>query len=192
MAKRAFIIHGWGGDPEEGWFPWLKRELEKNGFVVKVPAMPDTDNPKIGIWVPYLANLIGKPDEETFLIGHSIGCQTILRYLESLPLGTKIDSVVLVAGWVHRLDGDLSPAELMIAKPWIETPLDLAKVKRGAKHFTAIFSDNDEFTRLTAENEEIFKNQLGATVIEEHGKGHFSGSDDIKELPSALATVIQN
>ena len=27
--KRAFIIHGWDGYPAEGWFPWLKRELEK-------------------------------------------------------------------------------------------------------------------------------------------------------------------
>jgi hypothetical protein len=28
-AKRVFIIHGWEGYPEEGWFPWLKKELEK-------------------------------------------------------------------------------------------------------------------------------------------------------------------
>ena len=27
--KRVFIIHGWDGYPEEGWFPWLKEELEK-------------------------------------------------------------------------------------------------------------------------------------------------------------------
>ena len=24
MTKRAFIIHGWDGYPDEGWFPWLK------------------------------------------------------------------------------------------------------------------------------------------------------------------------
>lgn len=24
MQKRAFIIHGWNGYSEEGWFPWLK------------------------------------------------------------------------------------------------------------------------------------------------------------------------
>ena len=26
--QRVFIIHGWDGYPEEGWFPWLKKELE--------------------------------------------------------------------------------------------------------------------------------------------------------------------
>ncbi|MFH1170211.1 MAG: alpha/beta fold hydrolase [Candidatus Vogelbacteria bacterium] len=187
--KRAFIVHGWGGYPEEGWFPWLKQELEKKGFQVVVPTMPETDTPKIEAWVNHLANLVGQPDEETFLIGHSIGCQTILRYLERLPAGQYVGGVVLVAGWIHRLNGDLSPEELDIAKPWIETPLDLNKVKQGSKKFTAIFSDNDQFTRLMAENEEIFKNQLGAKVIEEHSKDHFSGDDGITELPSVLEAI---
>jgi esterase/lipase len=35
--KKVFIIHGWDGYPEEGWFPWLKKELEKKGFSVFVP-----------------------------------------------------------------------------------------------------------------------------------------------------------
>jgi len=34
MAKRAFLIHGWAGSPDEGWRPWLKTELEKRGFRV--------------------------------------------------------------------------------------------------------------------------------------------------------------
>ena len=42
MQKRVVIIHGWGGYPDEGWRPWLKHELETKGFLVLVPAMPDT------------------------------------------------------------------------------------------------------------------------------------------------------
>jgi len=38
MAKRVFIIHGWDGYLEEGWFPWLKRELEAAGFAAFVPG----------------------------------------------------------------------------------------------------------------------------------------------------------
>jgi len=34
MSKRVFLIHGWEGSPEEGWRPWLKKELEKRGFKV--------------------------------------------------------------------------------------------------------------------------------------------------------------
>ena len=26
---KVVMIHGWSGHPHEGWFPWLKSELEK-------------------------------------------------------------------------------------------------------------------------------------------------------------------
>src|SRR4030042_1201767 len=42
---RVFIIHGWGGNPEEAWMPWLKKQLEISGIEVHVLAMPDTANP---------------------------------------------------------------------------------------------------------------------------------------------------
>src|SRR3989344_3930633 len=98
--KRVFIIHGWGGFPEEGWFPWLKKELEARGFAVQVPAMPDTNEPKIETWVPHLAKLVGEPDEQTFLIGHSIGCQTVLRYLQTLKPGQAVGGALFVCGFL--------------------------------------------------------------------------------------------
>jgi hypothetical protein len=30
--KRAILVHGWGGSPEEGWRPWLKKEFTKKGW----------------------------------------------------------------------------------------------------------------------------------------------------------------
>jgi len=46
MIKRFYLIHGWGGSQETAWFIWLRKELEKNGFEVHSPDMPDTTNPK--------------------------------------------------------------------------------------------------------------------------------------------------
>src|SRR3989344_2952524 len=97
MNKRVFVIHGWGGGPEEGWFPLLKNELQGHGLEVIVPAMPNTDNPKIEEWVSSLAKMVGQPDENTFFVGHSIGCQAILRYIESI--NKKVGGAVFVAGW---------------------------------------------------------------------------------------------
>ena len=34
--------------------------------------------------------------------------------------------------------------EKEIAKPWLETPIDFAKVKQHTKKFFAVFSDNDD------------------------------------------------
>jgi len=97
--KRVFIIHGWGGFPGEGWFPGLKKELEKKNFKVEVPSMPDSEHPKIETWIPFLKKVVGKLDEETYFVGHSIGCQTILRYLEKE--NKKCGKVILVAPWMN-------------------------------------------------------------------------------------------
>ena len=185
--KRVFIIHGWGGCPEEGWFPWLKKELEKRGFKVLIPQMPNAENPKIENWVPFLGKLVGKADEETFFVGHSIGCQAIMRYFETLPKNVKVGGVVFVAGWFNLIG--LGGEEKLIAKPWIETPISLAKVILHMKKFVAIFSDNDPFVPFS--DSEIFREKLGAKIIVEKEKEHFSGEDGINELPSALKAVLE-
>src|SRR3989338_9637261 len=101
LQKRVFIIHGWDGYPEEGIFPWLKEELQNRGFTVSNPAMPEPLNPQIGTWVSFLKKQIGTPGKDTILIGHSIGAQTILRYLESLNESENIGGAVFLAGWTH-------------------------------------------------------------------------------------------
>ncbi len=183
--KRVFIIHGWDGYPEEGWFPWLKEELEQEDFVVQVPSMPNAKAPKIDSWVSFLKKIVGKPDKETFFVGHSIGCQTILRYLETLPMDIKVGGVILVAGFVHL---NLEEGEdEKIAKPWLETPINWNNIREHIKNIVAIFSDNDPFVPLS--DSKIFKNKLKAKIIIEHNKGHFSGSDKVTKLPIVLESI---
>jgi uncharacterized protein len=99
MKKRVFIVHGWDGYPEEGWFPWLKGELEAREFEVFVPQLPDPGNPRIYKWVPKLKEVVGDADEETYFVGHSMGCQTIARFLENLPQDLKVGGAVFIAGF---------------------------------------------------------------------------------------------
>ncbi len=188
MIKRVFIIHGWDGYPEEGWFPWIKGVLEKKGFEVHVPAMPDASNPKINAWVSFLSKQVGKPDKNTFFVGHSIGCQTIIRYLEKV--NEDVGGVVFVAGW-FSLTPEAIPTkvEQAIAKPWLETPIDFGKVKKATKNFVAVFSDNDPFVVL--ENSKLFKERFSAKIVVEKNKGHFSGSDGVKELPVVLKELLR-
>ena len=98
MQKRVFIIHGWEGTPDSNWFPWLKNELEKKGFAVAAPQMPNAVCPKMGEWLAYLQKIVGKPDENTFFVGHSLGSIAILRYFESLPDQEKAGGAILRAG----------------------------------------------------------------------------------------------
>ena len=184
--KRVFIIHGWGGSPAEGWFPWLNEELLRRGFVVEVPYMPNPDEPVIDAWVHHLEQVVGQADEATFFVGHSIGCQTILRYLELVDV--RVGGAVFVAGWFQLTDLETED-EKRIGKPWIEKRIDLARVKKLINQGTAIFSDNDPVVPFQI-NREVFEKELECKIIVEHAKGHFSGSDDVKELPSVLEALL--
>ncbi|MDO8601944.1 MAG: alpha/beta fold hydrolase [bacterium] len=189
--KQVFIVHGWDGSPEEGWFPWLKAELEKRGFSVQVPAMPSPSEPRPETWVPYLASAVGKPDVNTYFVGHSIGCQTIMRYLETLPAGVRVGGAVFVAGWL-KLTDSLSDLEKKIAQPWLTTPIDFKKIRSILPRTSAIFSPTD--TWVIPENEQLFKDNFGAQIVRvacPGGNGHFSGSDGVTELPEALAAILR-
>src|SRR3989338_2892141 len=119
MKKRVFIVHMWDGRPTDGWYGWLKKELEQRGFKVYVPAMPKTSAPKIKPWIAHLSKIVGPPDKNTFFVGHSIGCQTILRYLETLPPNTRVGGAVFVAGWFTLMNLE-TKEEQKIAKPSFE------------------------------------------------------------------------
>lgn len=185
--KRVFIIHGWSGFPGEGWFPWLQGELESKGISASVPFMPNPDEPIISAWTNYLAEVVGIPDSETYFVGHSIGCQAILRYLENC--GVKIGGAVFVAGWFHLTNAE-TDEEKRIGKPWLETPLDFEKVRVLIPDSVAIFSDDDPVVPLEI-NRTIFESRLGSQIIVESTKGHFSGSEAVTLLPSALDALLR-
>ncbi len=189
MTKRIFIVHGWGGYPQEGWFPWLKKELENKGFQVFVPQLPDSENPKINTLIPSLAEVVGQSDENTYFVGHSIGCQTIVRYLETLPEKVKIGGAVFVAGFFKQLTGlENEPGSEEIVSPWLKTPVNFNKVKTHLDKSIAIFSDNDPYVSL--DNQDDFRDKLNSKIVVEHQKGHFSGGNGIFELPIVLDSLL--
>jgi predicted alpha/beta hydrolase family esterase len=175
--KRIFVVHGWESSSDEVWFPWLNEELENRGFQVTLLEMPGTEYPIIEKWVLHLSNSVGDVDNQTYFVGHSIGCQTILRYVEALPAGVKVGGAVLVAGFFH-LTGVTIPDEILMVWPWINTPIDFDKIKTHTENFIAIFSDADEFVPLS--NKKLFERDLGATTIVEHNMGHFNGKNNPK------------
>jgi len=62
--KKVIVIHRWEGTPQSDWYPWLRTEIEKKGFEVTVPLMPNTEEPKINEWVSTIKNLIKNPNQD--------------------------------------------------------------------------------------------------------------------------------
>ena len=181
--KKAVIVHCWEGYPNYCWYPDAKDKLEKLGFEVKVPAFPHTETPTQKDWVPFLSEQIGEPDEDLYLIGHSVGCITILRYLETLSEEQKVGGVVMVAGFVNHLGYD----EL---KNYFEIPIDYQKIKSRVKNgFVAIHSDNDPY--VDSKNADVFKEELEASAIVRNNMGHFSGPIDDEKSCTELPEVVE-
>lgn len=184
FVKRVFIVHRWGGTPNSDWYPWLTQQLQKEKLEVVTPQLPNTDEPILEKWVPALSAAIGKPNQDTFLVGHSMGCQTIARYLEVAPV--PIGGAVFVAGYFKRLTG-LTIDEQVVADKWLRTPLDLRKVRRNLPASIAIFSDNDPYVPL--ENKDEFEKQLNSKIVVEQNMHHYTDDNGIIKLPSVLNSL---
>lgn len=193
MPTRAFIIHGYLSYPEEAWLPWMKRALEEKGCVVALPAMPRPDHPVIQEWLEFLTQLVGQPDADTILVGHSMGVQAVLRYLETVgAAGQGVGQTLLVAGsFPVARDAATAAASVdghAVLLPWFTTGIDPAKVKRAAGQCTVILSDNDPFID-TAAAAATFRETIGAKIVIVPGGGHFNEDDGLVELPAALAAL---
>lgn len=183
--SRIFIIHGWGGSPTSDWFPWAKHQLKGRGHQVFVPEMPDTEHPQIKPWVTTLSDLVGKPGKSDILIGHSVGCQTILRYLESLPDQSQVAQVILVAPWVTLQDLE-SEEGWAIIDEWLKSPMDFTKINEKSKQFITIYSDTDPWV-VYPDNKKYFDKHLKPDKsIVEHNAGHLHEDAGYTAFPLLL------
>jgi predicted alpha/beta hydrolase family esterase len=174
--EKVFLIHGWEGTPTNNWFVWLGDELKKLNLEVLAPAMPNADYPKKIEWVDYLNNFIGEEKSKVHLVGHSLGCIAILRYLESKP-DIKAGLVVLAAGFSESIGFD-------IIENFFDKPLDYELVKNKAEKFAVINSDNDPYVPLSFG--ELMSDKLGAELIIVKNGGHLNSDDGFRQLPQAL------
>lgn len=186
MVKRVVLVHGWEGYPENNWFPWLKKELEDRGFEVIVPAMPNAEHPRIEPWISKIKEVVGDVDKDTYFVGHSIGNQAIMRYLEKM--GKKVGGFISVAGFFN-LPNLETEEEKEIAKPWLELPINTNKIKKNVGKIVSIFSDDDPDVPLS--DKELFKKKLGAKIIVEKKKGHFSEDVGVTELQIVLNELLE-
>jgi uncharacterized protein len=186
--KKIYLVHGWSGNPNNAWFPWLREKLQQAGFQTNALVLPTPDDPDPETWPAALESVIHKPDKETYLVGHSIGCQTIMRYLEKLPAGTQVGGVVFVAPFFDLFQLKTQEEKDIWAK-WKNIPINTDEFKSKTKNIVSIFSDNDADVDYDA-NAPLFE-KLGSKIILEKNKGHFSDDAGVTELAIVLDELVK-
>ena len=177
-----FIIHGVYAEPNANWFPWLKKKLEGMGYEVIVPKFPTPLDQTLESWLMALSNYENKINEETVLIGHSLGAAFILNYLERT--NKRIKAAIIIAGF-HKPLG-IQYDELN--KTFVGKEFNWDKVKSSCGKFLVFASDNDEYIPFEL-TEELTRN-LNAEFNLVHDGGHLNAKAGYKDFPLLLETII--
>lgn len=166
--RNAFIIHGTEGYPEENWFPWMKKELEQEGYNVFVPQFPSPPviPAKISEWFEVIKKYEQYINEDTILIGHSLGGIFVLRVLENLTHPIK------AAFFVGTPIGVKPIANYDRDSSFSGFGFEWEKIKKNCQHFEVFQSDNDPYVGL--ENGEKLAKNLGVNLTFIPNAGHFN------------------
>ncbi len=137
---RVCILHGYGGSGVLHWQTWLAKKCLKLGLSVSYPKLPNKDAPKLGEWLVALKEEMPKIDENTALVGHSLGCPAILHLLARHDI-KSVGLVILVAPPSIM---KIRASELSFLAPFWDS-LNSAALERKAKRIVIFASDNDKW-----------------------------------------------
>ena len=184
------ILHGYTGSNKTNFIPWLKAELEQRGARVQAPQLPNTDNPTEVEQVQYVLDHV-QFDENTVLIGHSLGGLVAMRVLEKLP--HKIHHLMLVAPAVLRQfyqgsdDIDTKTGERKRFIDHFSYDFDFDKISSQAVHKTILQDNNDSKSRKPSM--QYIAENIGATLCKTvANKRHFVAEQE----PFILETLLAN
>lgn len=182
MMKKAIIIHGAYGNPDENWFPWLAKELEKIRYEVRRPEFPTPENQNLITWISKLEE-VWQPNEDTILIGHSIGAAFVLRVLMQHN-GVPVKAAFLVSGFVSQLG---NPEFDELNASFLEEPFNWGVIKKNCQDFYVYHSDNDPYVLL--EKAEELAGNLGVEVKLVSGAGHFNEAAGYTQFEKILEDI---
>ena len=183
------ILHGYTGRNDKNFIPWLKHELEQRGAKVQAPQLPNTDNPTEVEQVQHVLDNVAF-DENTVLIGHSLGGLVAMRVLEKLP--HKIHHLMLVAPAIlpqfyqGNDDIDTKTGERKRFIDHFSYDFDFDKISSQAVHKTILQDNNDSKSRKPSM--QYIADNIGATLYKTvANKRHFVAEQEPFILEKLLA-----
>ncbi len=177
---KVFIIHGFEGHPNGAWRPWLMNELMKKKIYACALAMPSPNRPICTEWVNELSRHIDQnATDDIYLVGHSLGATTILRYLEQSS-SHSVAGAILISGPTTKINNHQLDC-------FLDSPFDFATIKSNCQRFAVIHGDNDPYVPL--DNALYLSEQLkGECLIIPNGQ-HLNGSAGWLKLPQCLSLL---
>jgi predicted alpha/beta hydrolase family esterase len=180
MKKTVIIVHGAYGYPEENWFGWLKRQLEAEEIVCHVPALPTPQGQDLQAWSSVFEQAVGDSiNDQTILIGHSLGAAFILRWLEQKP--RKVFAVILTGAFIGSVGDQRFD---LINQSFFQTDFDWEVIRGCSRSFTCYYGTEDNY--VTRQQFHFIARQLNARKIIISKAGHFNCASGYGRFPHLL------
>ena len=181
MKPRITFLHGNGATHWSfAWAPWLKRELEKQGYETFFETFPDSVIARAKYWLPFLKDHI-KAGENDILVGWSSGAVAAMRYAEE----NKILGSILVGPCYTDMGDELEKQSGYFNDPW-----DWKSIRDNQKHIVLVYSDDDPF--IPQEEFETIAENLKPEVIKIPGAKHFIEQDTFPEVLDYIVKKLDN
>jgi predicted alpha/beta hydrolase family esterase len=176
------IVHGTLGALEGNWFPWLKKELEKEGYKVFLPRFPTPKGQSLKNWLLVLNSLPVEFDKNLILVGHSSAPAVILRKLEEIE--KPVFAIFLISGFL----GEIGNEEYdKLNASFFKTSFNWKKIRKNTKHIFVYNSDNDPYVPLKKGRE--LAQKLGVELKVVKNAGHINSESGFYQFPQLLKDV---
>ncbi|EKU46566.1 RBBP9/YdeN family alpha/beta hydrolase [Staphylococcus massiliensis] len=165
--SHVYIVHGYQATADDHWFQWLKRSLTLEGYEVEVLSLPNSSQPDLNEWLDYMEVHIKHFNNETIFIGHSLGCITILQFIQRHQ--KQVYGAYLVSGFCEKLP------DLKDLDGFVEPKLDYDELKRLIPQIKGLTAKDDNVVPWTFT--ETLCKKLDAPYLLLDKGGHFLGRD---------------
>ncbi|HEY6915044.1 MAG TPA: alpha/beta hydrolase [Paludibacter sp.] len=173
IKPTIYLIPRWAGTIHSDWYDWLHTVI-KTKYQIEIIRleMPNWDQPDINESIVYMNEHVKDIDSQTYFIGHSVGCQAVLRFLNQQLKSKKnlhIGGFLFVAGW-FTVDNPWSTL-----KPWMDTSgINLSLIREQTNFRQVVLSDNDPFTANFNLNKSLWESMLNAKTNIYNNRQHFN------------------
>ena len=179
--RTVFIIHGAYGNPTENWIPWLKQELGGLHCRVIVPHFPTPHNQSLRSWLKVMQKYEKELQEDSIIIGHSLGPAFILAVFEMIHKPVK--AAFLIAPFISPLGITRFDS---INKTFYRE-FKWKAIKKNCKEFYVFHADNDPYVPLQKAEEVARKLGVKVTIIK--NAGHFNAEAGYTTFGSLLREI---
>ena len=177
--KRAVLLHGTDGSPEDTWFPWINGALKNKGYQVYKPLLPENHTPNKDVYDDFLKNS-GWNFANNVIVGHSSGATTILNLLSSSWF-PSLKTIVLVGAFLDTVN--------VVGADWYEDgQFDNLFLPEKVENVYFVHGDDDPYCSYqTAKN---MCEKMDGKFITIHNGHHLGSTSGLTRLPGLYEQLV--